>query len=171
MDPLTIGLQAVGIGMQIFGAAGASSNARQAAQINQGIASDEENINEQKRQQMEMSARRMSMQNMRNAQQASAQATAGATNQGAQYGSGLQGGLAQVQSESNFNQLGVRNNLMIGENIFDQNNDISEKKKQLASVQSSQATDQSIMSLGGSMVSNAGTIGNIGKYVSGKLTG
>jgi hypothetical protein len=166
MDPLTIGLQAVGIGMQIFGAMGASSNAHKAADINKGIAGDEMQINAQKQIQMEMSARRQQMEIMRQAQQKGAQATAAATNQGAQFGSGLQGGLAQVQDQAGFNSQGVTGNLAIGENIFGINNDISNKKMQLSDVQSSQATDQAWASLGGSIVSNAGTIGNIGKFAS-----
>lgn len=167
MDPLTVGLQAVGLGMQIFGAFGASSKAHEAAGINIGIAGDEQQINEQKRMQMEMSARRQQMEVMRNAQRARAQGTAAAVNQGANLGSGLQGGLAQINDQGNFNLQGINNNLAIGENIFDINKDISGKKMQLANVQADQATDTALMSLGGSVVSNAGTIGNIGKFAGG----
>lgn len=163
MNPLTIGLQAVGLGMQIFGAARASADAHQAADINKGIAGDEQQINEQKRIQMEMSSRRQQLEIMRNAQRARAQGTAAAVNQGASLGSGLQGALAQNTNQQYFNSQGVSNNLAIGENIFNTNNDISKKKMQLADVQANQATNTSLMSLGGSMVSNAGTIGNIGR--------
>lgn len=171
MDPLTIGLQAVGLGMQIFGAFGAASSASQAAGINRGIAADEQQINAQKQTQMEMSARRQQLEIMRQTQQAGARATAAATSQGAQFGSGIQGGLSQVADQGTFNLQGVSQNLEIGRNIFGINNDVSNKKMQLADVQSTQATDQSLLSLGGSLVSNAGTIGNIGKYVGGKLPG
>lgn len=185
MDPLTIGLQAVGLGMQLFGAFGASGDAKhvaelnqQAAGINKGIAADEQKINEQKRIQMEMSARRLQTETFRNAQRARAQAEAAAVNQGATLGSGLQGGLSQVTSDALFNVQGIESNLAIGENIFDINRSISGKKMQLADVQSqisttqaSQATNQSFMSLGGSLVNNAGTIGNIGKFAGSKLPG
>lgn len=170
MDPLTLGLQAVGLGLQAFGAFGASSKAHEAANINIGIAGDEQKINEQKRLQMEMSGRRQQMEVMRNAQRARAQGTAAAVNQGANLGSGLQGGLAQITDQGDFNLQGINNNLAIGENIFDINKDISGKKMQLANVQADQATDTALMSLGGSMVSNAGTIGNIGKFASSGLS-
>lgn len=170
MDPLTVGLQAVGVGMQIFGAFGASSDAHRAAELNKGIAGDEQQINEQKRTQMEMSARRQQMEIMRNAQRARAQGTAAAVNQGANLGSGLGGAQSQNAAQGAFNLQGVNNNLAIGENIFNTNNDISSKKMQLADVQASQATDSAIMSLGGSVVSSAGTISNISKYATSKFT-
>lgn len=155
--------------MQIFGAIGASRSAHEAADINIGIAGDEQKINEQKRIQMEMSARRQQLETMRNAQRARAQDTAAAVNQGASLGSGLQGGLAQATAQEGFNSLGISNNLAIGENIFGLNDDISSKKMQLARVQGDQATDTALMSLGGSVVSNAGTIGNIGQFAAGRV--
>lgn len=171
MDPLTLGLQAGGLLLQGIGAIGAAQNAKEAASINIGIAGDEQQINQQKRLQMEMSARRDSMQVMRNTQQAAARGAAAATNQGAFFGSGEAGGQAQITSQGNFDEAGISGNLAIGENIFNTNNDISSKKMQLASVQSNQATDTALMSLGGSVVSNAGTIGNIAKYTASKFNG
>lgn len=185
MNPLTIGLQAVGLGLQIFGGMGAADNAKkqsqlsmQAAGINRSIAGDEQSINEQKRIQMEMSARRLQTETFRNAQRARAQAQAAAVNQGASLGSGLPGGLAQVTDDTLFTSQGISNNLAVGENIFNYNNVISGKKMQLAdvqgqisSLQGDQASNQALMSLGGGLVSNAGTLGNIGKFASSKLPG
>lgn len=170
MDPFTIGVAVAGLGMQFFGGLSASSDAHKATEINQGIARDEQGINEQKRTQMEMTARRQQTEVLRNAQRAKSQATAAATNQDTQFGSGLQGGLAQVTDQSAFNLQGINNNLAIGENIFGFNSDISNKKQQLSSVQADQATDQSIMSLGGAMVSSSQTIGNIGKFAGGGVS-
>ncbi len=169
MDFLTVGLQAVGLGMQLFGASGAADDAKQAASINQDMARDEQGINEQKRLQMEMSARRMQMETMRNAQRARAKATQAAVSQGASTGSGLPGGLGQIQSDAAFTMQGVNNNLGISENIFDLNNKISGSKMQLADVQADQAANSSLMSLGGSIVSNAGTVGNISKFAGGGI--
>jgi hypothetical protein len=170
MDPLTIGLQAGGLALQAFGAFGAASKAHEAADINIGIAGDEQQINEQKRLQMEMSARRQQVEVMRNAQRAGAQSTAAAANQGALFGSGYAGGQGQITAQATFDEQGINNNLSIGENIFSINNDISSKKMQLSSVQANQATDTALMSLGGSVVSNAGTIGNIGKFAGSGLS-
>lgn len=163
MDPLSLGISAIGIGLQAYGAFSASGHAKEAAEINRAIAGDEQKINEQKHQQMLLEANRMQLQQFRNIQRLRAQATASAVNQGAQFGTGLQGGLAQVSNEGLFNLNGINQNLQIGQNIFDINNDISAKKMKLADVQGEMATDQAWASLGGAMVKNAGTIGQLGQ--------
>lgn len=165
MNPLSIGLGIVGIGMSIFGGFGAADKASQASQINMQIAGDEQKINNQKRMQMELEANRSQLQNMRNAQRLRAQATAAATNQGATFGSGLYGGLAEITDTENTNRTSINQNLGIGRNIFGLNDDISSRKSQLAQVQGEAATDQAWASLGGALVSNAGTIGNIGQNI------
>lgn len=161
MNPLTIGLAIGGIAMSAFGGFGAANKANQASQINQQIAADEQRINNQRRMQMELEGNRSQLQNMRNAQRLRAQATAAATNQGATFGSGLYGGLAEITGTENTNSTNINQNLGIGRNIFDINDDISAKKGQLAQVQGGMATDQAWSSLGGALVSNSGTIGNI----------
>lgn len=166
MDPLTLGAGIVGIGLQLFGGLGASKDAQRQAEISKQIAGDEQQINQQKYQQMQLEASRSSLQQFRNIQRMRSQATAAAVNQGAQFGSGLEGGLAEVQNEGMFNVQGINQNLQFGQTIFGINNDISSKKMQLADVQSSQATNQGLMSLGGSLVSNAGTIGKLGQNLS-----
>lgn len=163
MDPFTLGASVIGVGMQIFGAFGASDAAEEAAKINKSIAADEQKINEQKKIQMQMEARRSQLQQYRNMQRLRSQATAAAVNQGASYGSGLQGGLAEVTNQGTFNLTGITGGLEISQNIFDINNDISAKKMQLADVQSDMAESQAWGSLGGALVKNAGTIGQLGQ--------
>lgn len=163
MDPISLGLAAVGFGLQLFGGISAAGHAKEAAQINQQIAADEGKINEQKKMQMELDARRQQLQVFRNAQRLRAQATAAAVNQGASYGSGLQGGLAQITDQEQFNLLGIGQNLQIGQTIFGYNQDISSQKQKLASVQSDVASDAAWASLGGSLVKNSGTIGGLAK--------
>ncbi len=163
MDPLSIGLQVVGFGLQMFGAFGASNNAHQIAEVNKGIAADEQKINEQKRQQMLLESRRKQMEIFRNEQRQRAMATAAAVNQGAQFGSGLQGGLAGVTSMSLFNSQGINQNVEIGQNIFGINNDISSKKMQLAELGADQAQNQGLASLGGSLMKAGPTIGQLGQ--------
>jgi hypothetical protein len=169
MDPFTLGAGIVGLGLQLFGGMGASHKAKEIATLNSQVAQDEQAVNAQKQQQMELSARRQQMEVFRNAQRLRAQATAAAVNQGASFGSGLQGGLSQITDQADFNSLGISQNLQIGENIFGINNDISSKKAQISTLQGQQATDTSLMSLGGALVSNSGTIGRIGQYGFGKL--
>lgn len=152
-----------GTALSLFGGIKSSSDAKQAAGINKGIAGDEQQINNQKQMQMQLEGRRMQMENLRNSQRLRAQATAAATNQGANLGSGLQGGLSQISDQSGVQALGINQNQEIGNNIFGINNDISSKKMQLADVQSSQATDAALMSLGGALVKTGGTIGGLSK--------
>jgi len=169
VDPFTLGANIVGVGLQIYSAFGAADDAEEAAKINKSIAADEQKINEQKRVQMQMEARRSQLQQYRNIQRLRSQATAAAVNQGASYGSGLQGGLAEVTNQGTFNLTGINSGLEIGENIYDINNDISAKKMQLADVQSSMAENQAWGSLGGAIVKNAGTIGQLGQTGFGSL--
>lgn len=165
MDPISAGLSVVGLGIQLFGGSKSASDARRASQINYGIAEDEQKINQQKNLQMQLEASRSSLQQFRNMQRLRAQATASATSQGAQYGSGLEGGLAEITNEGLFNTQGINQATQFGNTIFGINNDISGKKMQLSQVQSDMASDQALSSLGGALVKNAGTIGGLGKDI------
>lgn len=169
MNPLTLGVGIAGLGLQLFGAIGASSAAEEAAGISKQIAGKEQDINEQKKLQMHFEANRMQLQQYRNMQRLRAQATAAAVNQGASSGSGLQGGLAATTASGNTNIAGILGNLQFGDTIFSLNNDISGFKKQMADVQAEQATSQAWGSLGGSLVNNAGTIGNLGTNAFGAI--
>lgn len=161
MDPLSLGLGVIGLGAQLYGGLSAASHAREAYGIQSNITGLETQVNAQRQTAMELSARRQQMEIFRNNQRAQAMATNNATNQSAQFGSGLQGGLAQVQDQSAFNAQGVNQNLAIGENIFGLDNSISQQKLALSGVQSQMVTDQSISQLGGALTKNAGTISNI----------
>lgn len=163
MDPVSLGIAAVGLGLQAFGSFGAAGKAKEAAQINQQIAADERRINDQKRTRMELEGRRMTMQIFRNAQRLRAQATAAAVNQGASKGSGLQGGLGQIQDQAALGFQEISQNLDIGRNIFSLNDDISNQKAKLSTVQSEAATDQSLASLGGTLIKTGPTIGGLVK--------
>lgn len=169
MDPISAGLNVVGLGMQLYGMFGGASASSKASDISHAIAEDEKQINAQKYQQMINDSQRRQLEIFRNAQRQRSMATAAAVNQGASSGSGLQGGLAGVSNMSYFNSLGVSQNLEIGQNIFGLNNDISDKKAQMADVQGEQAMYQGIASLGGSMMKSSGTFGALGKNAFGSL--
>lgn len=168
MDPLSIGLGVVGLGMQIFGGLSGSQDAQKQAEISGQISQQEQAINAQKQTQMQLSAKRQNLEIFRQTQQARAAATAAATNQGAQFGSGLQGGLAQVENQGMFNAAGVNQNLEIGQNIFAANSTISGLKAQSAQVSADQATDAGLMSLGGSIMKAGPIIGAFGQNIYGK---
>lgn len=163
MDPISIGLGVVGLGLQIFGASEGASAAKQAASIQRGIAADEQKINEQRKQQMLLESSRKQLEIFRNNQRQRALATAAAVNQGASFGSGLQGGLAGVTNMSLFNSQGINQNVEIGTNIFGINDAISQKKMQLADVQAQQAEAAGWASLGGSLMKAGPTFGSLGQ--------
>lgn len=165
MDPVTAltGVTAlIGLGASLFGGTSAASDAKQAANIQSNIAGLEGGLEDQRHRAMELSANRQSLEILRTNQRARSVAINNATNQNAQYGSGLQGGLAEVGDQGLFNLAGVSKNLEIGEAMFGINKQITGQKQQLAQVQGQSATDQGIASLGGSLVSASGTIGKLG---------
>lgn len=163
MDPISLAIGAVGLGMQIFGGVSSASNASAQAKVSSDEASQEQGINNAKQQAMEVNARRSQMENVRNNQRARAQATNAAVSQGAQFGSGLQGGLAQISDETQFNMLGVNQALQTGQQIAGYNNTISSDKMQLATLGGQAATDQGISSLGGALMKSGPVIGQLGQ--------
>lgn len=166
MDPISLAIGAVGLGMSLFGGLSSSSNAKEQAQVSADEATQEQNINDQKQQAMEIDARRKQLETIRTNQKAQAMATEAATNQNAQFGSGLQGGLAEVQNQSLFNLSGINSSLDIGRNINQYNKNISSDKMKMASLGGEAATDQAITSIGGSLMKIGPTIGALTKGMS-----
>lgn len=141
-----------GVGLAI-GAAGAgvqySASQKQAAAMEKG--------EELRKKQMNLDAQRRTRQVIREGLIARSQALTNATAQGAEAGSGLQGGYAGIQSNTLYNASGIEQNRQIGSQIFDAN-------KQYAQAGSQMALGQGISSLGGAMVQNSQTLGRIYTY-------
>ena len=134
-------VSAVGLGMSIFGGlSGMSAEedkariAKQQAGVSMDVAHQEQGINDVKQQQMELEGRRMQLENMRNTQRARSQSLALAVNQGAQFGTGFQGSMAQIADQGLFNEVGVSNALESGRKIAGYNSAISQDKIQMASL-------------------------------------
>jgi hypothetical protein len=159
MEPFSLALMGVGLGMQVFGGLESAKNAKQQAAVSQDIARKEQGINDVKQRQMELEGRRMQMENIRNSQRARAMAESAAVNQGAQFGSGLQGGLAQIQDQTLYNMFGVNQALVAGREINQFNQGISGDKQKLAALGGEQATNQAISSLGGSLMKAGPIVG------------
>lgn len=184
MDPISIGLGLAGLGLSLFGGMGQASVASQQAQISSQvatvggqIATDEQAVQAQKQQQMQLEASRANLQNFRNTQQAQARNLSNATAGNSQFGSGLQGGQAGAKDQGLFNSLGINQNLQIGQNIFGIDSDISQKRIQIAGLQSQSAllggqaaTDQGYASLGGALLKSGPIIGALGKNLGGFST-
>lgn len=150
-----------GTALSIFGTSKAAQDAQEATQIHQQMVGTEQSINDQRQQQMVLTARRQSLQEYRNYQQARAKGLANATASGSQFSSGLKGGLGQESGEARTNLLGIGQNLQIGQNIFGLDAQLSSEKISLANVEGSQATNQGLASLGGSISRSAGPLGNV----------
>jgi hypothetical protein len=101
------------------------------------------------------------MQNIRNIQRGRAVATNAAVNQGANLGSGLQGGLAQITDQGDFNNEGVTQALDIGRGIAGYNQNITQDKIRMASIQSDASTAQGISSIGGAVLKAGPIVGQL----------
>lgn len=175
MDPITGTIAAVGIIAQLAGGAGglfagskASGVAQQESAVSQQITALEGQENMQRQLAMQISSRRQVTQAIRQAQLRASQGLAAATNQGAQFGSGAQGGQAQEVAEGAFNVAGTNQQYEIGTNLFNLQGQVTEKQGimsqlqgQLASLQGQQSMYAGISSIGASLSRSAGPMGNI----------
>lgn len=164
-------VSAIGLGMSIFGGMQQSAIAKQQAQVSGDIARQEQGINNQKQEAMELNGRRQQLEIIRNQQRARALAQNSAVNQGAQFGSGLQGGLAQINDQSAFNLLGVNDALQTGRSIAGFNQNISNDKIQLASLGGDAASAAGFSSLGGAIMKSGPIVGQLTGLGASKLGG
>lgn len=143
-----IGLAAglAGTAVQVAGAGAASRASARAEKLRE--------------KQMNLESARQKRQIMRSALRARASALNSATAQGATGGSGLQGGYGQIGQGAGDNLLGVNNAQEIGAGIFKANIDS-------AGAQSLVAFGGGLSSLGGSLIDNSSTLGNITRYLTG----
>lgn len=175
MDPITAAISIAGLGVSLFGMGKSSQLASQEA----GVASQEANVskqitqlqmqeNEQRRLAMQISARRSQTEMIRKAQLVASQGLVAGAAQGASFGSGVAGGQFQAQSEAAYNITGVNQNVEIGSNLFDIQNQVSNKQMsmadlqtQMANLKGQQSIWQGISAIGGSLTGSAGPLGNI----------
>lgn len=167
MDPLTLGIGAIGLGLKLFGGSQASGDASQIASYSAQNAVLEGQVNNQKQIAMNLSAHRQVLEDFRNTQRARAQGLNAAVNQGAQFGSGLAGGQATTTNQGLFNAQGVNQNLQVGNSIFGYDAQESNNNVQIANLKGQQSTAEGLSNLGGSLFSAAGTIGKMGQSVTG----
>lgn len=155
------GAALVGAGMNAYGNVQQTKAAKSqyAAQMQQQQA--EQAAEALRRQQMELEGRRRQREIIRNQQRANATALAVATNQGAQSGSGLQGGYGQISGDSGNQQLATMQNLEIGRGLYDVSSQISAARMAYTSASSAMATAKGWSSLGSSLVTSASALGNI----------
>lgn len=151
-----------GIGLGIAGGLEGAAGAKQAAGDEMAIAGYEMQADQQRRQAMELNAQRQSLQYTRNQQMMRAMATENATAQGAQFGSGLQGGLATITGGTASNQSALSQSLQIGRNLFDINMSIDAARIDEASAKSKEASGAGLAGLGKGLIGFGDLIGKFG---------
>ncbi len=169
MDPLSAGLSILSVGLQLFGGTSSIFGSNKADKINQQIYQEQQKAEQVRRQAMELNASRQQTENVRNMQRARSMALNAATNQGAQFGTGLSGGYGQISGQSNWNALGISQNLGFGEQMFDINGRVSGLQSQLSGIKSDMATNQGLASFGGAIagLSSKGFVQGFGTSTSG----
>lgn len=110
--------------------------------------------------QMNLESAREKRQIVRQAILARSEALASATAQGAQYGSGLQGGQAQITNNAAQGILGVNQNTEIGAGIFKANRD-------MATAGMVSSIGSGMQGLGSNLVNNMDLYGRLGAYYKG----
>lgn len=164
----------VGLGMSIYGASQTSSAASRYNQSQIDQMQTESKMEDVREEHMELSASRMRIENARQVNQQSAVALANATAQGAGTGSassGLAGGLGQVRSAGGWNELGINQNLMFGQQMFGLNKQKLQEQMQGAYAQQDMQAGQAWQSLGGSLMGASGTFGKLASGFNGDMGG
>jgi hypothetical protein len=141
----------VSVGGGIIGSQESVEGAKAKAAAQRQIAQLEIQADAQRRQAMEISARRTMLQTVRNAQQARSMALSAAVNQGAQFSSSAASGQAQSSNQAAYQNLGVSQNLQLGENLFNINAQIDQQKMAEADAETKIAEGQGTSSLFGSI--------------------
>lgn len=161
MDPISLAMTGVSVAMSIFGGMKSSSAAGKQAQLSAQNAQNEMQVDQQRQVAMELQSKRQSMEVLRNNQRARSMALNNATAQGAQFGSGLQGGYGAISGQSGVNLLGINQNLEVGENIFALNQKTDQNKIQMAQLGGDIASGQAISSIGKSLGGATSSLTNI----------
>lgn len=175
MAGLGAGLGLVGLGLSAYGTYKQSQLskqmaglANQEAGINLDVAKQQQDINDQRKQQMILTSNRQQLQTIRNSQLARSMALTASTASGSQFGSGLQGGYGQIGGDTGTNLLNLSQNLEIGKNIFGFDDQISNDRIKIAGLQGQEATIKgqqaqasATSAFGGDLTKAAGTIAQL----------
>jgi hypothetical protein len=167
MDPITAGLAIAGLGLRLFGGNAAAHDVEEANRINKDKVQLEQQNEDTRHKAMVLSSQRSQLEIVRNNQRARAMSVNNAVSQGAQFGSGLQGGLGQISGQTNYNLQGNNQQLEFGNDIYQTNKKISADNMRLSDVQTSQSNHQALSSLGSSISSIGGPLGQLAQGVGG----
>lgn len=158
---MAVSAAVVGIGSALAGTATSIIGASEQNAAQQEMIGVQQKENAQRKNLFEIEQRRKRVEDLRQAQVAQATARTHATAQGAQFGSGLLGGLEQVQGASNYNILGINQNTQIGENLFSLDQQMTQAKINSASAATITNIGGALTSFGGTAISSLDKIGNL----------
>lgn len=159
---ITIASTVAGVGMGVAGYAQQRKAASDMQSSQNDMVQNMQAAEAQRKQAMELDARRRQMELIRQGNVARATSLASATAGGDAFGSGLQGAYGNIEGGMNTGLTGVSQNLQIGRNIFGINSNITQDRLAYSNAQGSMYAGQGMMSLGGQMVNLGPTIGRVG---------
>lgn len=166
-NPATAALMGVSLAASIYGQYQAYEGAKKQYGISQQLVGQEMQAEAQRKQMMELNAQRMSTEVIRNQQRARSLALSNSTSQGAQQGSGLQGGYGQISGHAGVGLLGINQQLGAGENLFGINSRIMGLRQQYTEAGSQSYTGSAISGAGQQLGSSARTFGKDFGYLGG----
>ena len=158
-NPLMAAGAVAGIGASIFGGLKSYGAAQQQFSAESKIFGLEQQAEAQRKQMMELNAKRLSLETVRHAQRARSQALAGSTQGGSQFGSGLAGGYGQIQGQAGVGLLGISQQRQAGEALFGINSQISQQRMAYAQAGSQAYTGQAISGAGQSIFGTTRALG------------
>lgn len=150
-DPFSLSLTALSIGLQAAGLFGGMSARKDQNAATQAQIQAQMELERQRKRQMELEAQRRNLEIIRNQQRARSVALSSSTNQGASGGSGLQGGYGQISGQAGTQLLATSQNLEIGRNMFNINQDISTARMAYADAGTDLANWNAIGSFGSTL--------------------
>lgn len=168
---LATAIAAVGVGLGIAGLVGGYSASKENAAAQQQAIAAQQEAERLRKQQMDLDAMRRRREIIRSSVAARSASLATTTAQGAAYegGSSLPGAYGSISGRTGVNTLGVNQNQEIGWGIFDAHQNQLTAYSRAAEAQSKQAMWGGLTQLGGTLISNAGTLGKMGTLAGGAV--
>lgn len=149
---------AIGLGLSVVGGVMQYTAQQRMIKSQENASKTAENARQQQTQLQATNERR---QAVRQTLQARAMSLNAGVSQGAQYGSGVAGGMAQASNQGAENQYITNSSQILGNSVFDANRAYYSAT---AKGQAGMALGAGLSSLGGAIVNNAGTINRLGTY-------
>lgn len=169
-----VGVGLAGVSLWQGNKAAQANAAAQQQQVNAQVTAQKES-EALRKQQMDLDATRRRREVLRQSVAARSASLAVTTAQGAAYegGSAVPGAYGSIAGRTGVNTVGINQNQEIGSSLFNvHQNQLTAYQSAAAAqskAQSNMAFWQGLGSLGGSLITNAGTIAQVGTYAGGKI--